>query len=278
MRFNARNVKEKKQNGDELFEAGRFHEACDIYTDAIKMLQTDPFDAHIKAKLFYRRALAHSKNEHLQNAIADCNDALSNCPKYHEALVFRAKCYNDMENYEQSVEDYLVAQSIKKTRDIEIALKEASLLKFKRRISRSEAEYKMSAAEKQDKAKNYPVALLLYSEAIKLCPKTATYYCKRSCLLMMKGDYDRALEDGHSAIAFDDKLKDGYYCVIKCCLALGNIDGAEQAIQQLIEIDPDIDKSYGEQCKQQRFLVDEAKRCFDKRDFKSARMCRRSKI
>lgn len=133
----------------------------------------------------------------------------------------------------------------------------------------------MRAAEKQDKIKNYAAALLLYSESIKLCPKTAIYYCKRSECLMMKGDYDRAIKDGYCAIACDNKLKDGYHCVIKCCIALGDIDEAEAAYNQLIEIDPDNDKSYGEQCKQQRFFVEEATRCLEKKDFKSAGMCRR---
>lgn len=136
MRFNARTLKVKKENGIELFEARRVHEACDIYTDAIKLLQTVPLDANIKAKLFYHRAQAHSKIKHFQNAIDDCNNALSNRPNYHEVFMLRAKCYNDIENYEQCVEDYLAAQSIKKTRETEIALREASIIKFKRRISR----------------------------------------------------------------------------------------------------------------------------------------------
>lgn len=132
----------------------------------------------------------------------------------------------------------------------------------------------MRAAEKQDKVKNYPAALLLYSEAIKLCPTTAKYYCKRAECLMMKGDYDRAIKDGHSAIACDNKLKDGYRCVIKCCLALGDIDEAEAAYNQLIEIDPDNDSAYEEQCKHQRFFIEEATRCFERKDFILAGMCR----
>lgn len=53
---------------------------------------------------------------------------------------------------------------------------------------------------------------------------------------MMMENYKDALNDGRKAISIDDKYTKAYERIIKCCLALGDVVGAEQAIEKLTKI------------------------------------------
>lgn len=134
------------------------------------------------------------------------------------------------------------------------------------------AENKKNDGNAQYKAQNYQVALRLYTEAITLCPDNAAYYGNRSACLMMMGDYKGALKDSRDAIQFDDTFAKGYDRIIKCCLSLGDIVGAEQAIRKLSDIgsNNDICNKYEEQCKQLRSVGDKINQCYEKMDYRTA--------
>lgn len=93
---------------------------------------------------------------------------------------------------------------------------------------------------------------------------------KVNCLMVM-GDYKGALRDGRTAVSLDVNSKEGFECIMKCCLVLGDVDGAEGASKRLNEIDPtnQIRKQYDGKCKQLRTLVDMAMQCFEKKDFQA---------
>lgn len=85
------------------------------------------------------------------------------------------------------------------------------------------------------------------------------------------GDYKGALKDSRDAIALDKKFEKGYDRIIKCCLSLGDIVGAEQAIKKLVEIgsNNDICSRYEEQCKQLRSLSEKTLQCYGKKDYRT---------
>lgn len=89
---------------------------------------------------------------------------------------------------------------------------------------------------------------------------------------MMMGDYKGALQDSRHAISIDNQFAKGYDRVIKCCLALGDIIGAELANKKLSEIgsNNDICNKYDEQCKQLRSYGDKITQCYEKKDFRTA--------
>lgn len=124
MRLKAKNLKEKKENGNNLFKAGKFRDAHKMYTEA---LDIDPLNKDINSKLYCNRALMNSKMGNIRDAIADCTSALGTNPNYLKVLLLRAKCYNDMENYEECVKDYEAALKIEKTYEVKQALKEAKI-------------------------------------------------------------------------------------------------------------------------------------------------------
>ncbi|KAJ4438713.1 hypothetical protein ANN_14660 [Periplaneta americana] len=84
----AKALKQKKEEGNEVFKAGRFNEAYNLYTDALKI---DPHNKSTNAKLYFNRATVCSKLGRLNEAVADCSSALELDENYLKALLRRAK-------------------------------------------------------------------------------------------------------------------------------------------------------------------------------------------
>lgn len=63
----------------------------------------------------------------LQDAVSDCTNALKINDKYTKALIKRARCYYELENFEESVKDYEAAYKMDKSNEIKHALKDAKL-------------------------------------------------------------------------------------------------------------------------------------------------------
>lgn len=88
---------------------------------------------------------------------------------------------------------------------------------------------------------------------------------------MMMGDYRGALKDSRDAVQMDDRFAKGYDRIIKCCLSLGDVVGAEQAIKKLSDIgsNNDICNKYEEQCKQLRSFGEKVGQSYEKKDFRT---------
>jgi DnaJ family protein C protein 7 len=63
----------------------------------------------------------------LTDAIRDCTDALKINDKYVKALLKRARCQYDLENFEEAVKDYEIALKLDKSMEVKNALKDAKL-------------------------------------------------------------------------------------------------------------------------------------------------------
>lgn len=90
---------------------------------------------------------------------------------------------------------------------------------------------------------------------------------------MKMGNYVGAYMEGCNAIDRDPKSKEGYECIIKCRLALGNLDGADRAVKDFIQIDPINGKHYAKQCDDLRSSLVLATQCMKQMDFEAAGMC-----
>lgn len=122
LRAKAKKLKELRENGNNLFKSGKFREALTFYTEALTI---DPLNSEINSKLYYNRALMNSKIGNIRDAIADCTSTINANANYLKAFLLRAKCYNNMENYEESVKDYEAALKIEKTNEIRQLLRDA---------------------------------------------------------------------------------------------------------------------------------------------------------
>lgn len=132
MRSKCKQLKEMKENGNMLFKSGRYREANVIYTDALKI---DELNKEINSKLLYNRALVNTRLGSIRDAVADCNRVLELNSHYLKALLLRARCYNDLEKFEEAVADYETALQQEKTPEIKRLLRDAkfALKKSKRK-------------------------------------------------------------------------------------------------------------------------------------------------
>lgn len=124
MRFKAKNLKEKKDQGYKLFTSGQFREAYYVYTETLKI---DSSNVSFNAKLHFNRALMTSKMaSNWNSAIYDATMALKMNPNYVKAYLLRAKCHNMMGNLKESMNDYNAALKIEKSPETERLLKEVT--------------------------------------------------------------------------------------------------------------------------------------------------------
>lgn len=123
MRTKVKNMKMNKDEGDYLFRTGQYREARDVYTETLKI---DASNVNFNAKLHFNRALISSKLGLVRDAIAECTKALKMTPNYVKAYLLRAKCHNEMENYEECAQDYESSLKIEKSSETERLLNEVT--------------------------------------------------------------------------------------------------------------------------------------------------------
>jgi len=109
MRAQLRQIEEAKKAGNEAFSAGRYAEAIQKYTEA---LEIDPENADLNVTFWTNRATARFKNGEYTAAVADCDAALAAAPRHIKALLRRAACKLELEDYKGAISDYEEAQAI----------------------------------------------------------------------------------------------------------------------------------------------------------------------
>ncbi|XP_020671929.1 TPR repeat-containing thioredoxin TTL1 isoform X1 [Dendrobium catenatum] len=108
-----RSVARARTRGNELFNAGKFEEACFAYGEGLKY---DPFNP----TLYCNRAACLSKLGQWEKSIKDCNEALKIYPHHTKALLRRAASNGKLERWAESVKDYEVLR-MELPRDSEVA-------------------------------------------------------------------------------------------------------------------------------------------------------------
>ncbi|KAK9290605.1 hypothetical protein L1049_008776 [Liquidambar formosana] len=98
---NARGVADARKSGNEFFRAGKYLEACTIYSHGLQYVPTN-------SVLLCNRAACRSKLGQWELAIDDCNAALTTKPNYSKALLRRAHSYARLKRWEESLRDYSV--------------------------------------------------------------------------------------------------------------------------------------------------------------------------
>jgi len=99
----AKSLKAKKEEGNTAFKAGNLEEAYKLYSEALLI---DPCNRSTNAKLYFNRATVTAKQKKTAECITDCDKALDLDPNYTKAMLRRAKCYMESEQYEEAVRDY----------------------------------------------------------------------------------------------------------------------------------------------------------------------------
>ncbi|XP_031503903.1 TPR repeat-containing thioredoxin TTL1-like isoform X1 [Nymphaea colorata] len=94
-----RAVARARARGNDLFNAGKFAEACSAYGEGLGYDPSNPV-------LYCNRAACRSKLGQWERAIDDCNNALRIQPNYTKALLRRAASNSKLERWSDAVHDY----------------------------------------------------------------------------------------------------------------------------------------------------------------------------
>lgn len=137
------------------------------------------------------------------------------------------------------------------------------------------AEAKKEKGNQLYKIKQYRSAVPFYTEAIELCPNTASYYGNRSACYMMLNNFQEALEDARRAIQLDPAFIKGYVRCLKCALALGDLTTAENAIRRIFELNEENVNINAEMesLKVLKQYEEEARKAYEKSDFRKVVYC-----
>ncbi|XP_011305686.1 dnaJ homolog subfamily C member 7 [Fopius arisanus] len=118
----AKQLKQKKEDGNAAFKANRYQEAYNLYTEA---LAVDPQNKLVNTKLHYNRALTAAKLGRLNESISECTEALNIDENYMKAILKRGSCYMELQEYEEAVRDFERACRVNQSRENRRLLMEA---------------------------------------------------------------------------------------------------------------------------------------------------------
>ncbi|KAI8979215.1 hypothetical protein BDF20DRAFT_487710 [Mycotypha africana] len=95
-------------------------------------------------------------------------------------------------------------------------------------------------ANEQYKQGQYAEAVKLYSQAIDISPKTATYYNNRAAALVMLKKYKEAANDCRTATELDPQNVKAFLRGGKCHLNMGNLEEASRLYNYALQLDSSI--------------------------------------
>ncbi|KAJ9152076.1 DnaJ subfamily C member 7-like protein [Pleurostoma richardsiae] len=114
-----------KEEGNNEYKAGRWQAAIDKYSAA---LEIDPFNKGTNSKLLQNRALCRIKLKQYDDAIADCEKAISLDPSYIKARKTKANALGQADRWEDAVKEWkAVAEADPEDRNIQREIKKAEL-------------------------------------------------------------------------------------------------------------------------------------------------------
>lgn len=119
-----------KEEGNAEYKSGRWDSAISKYTAA---LEIDPSNKGINSKILQNRALCRIKLKQYEDAISDCDRAISMDPNYLKARKTKANALGQAERWEDAVREWKSIQEIepedrgiaKEIRRAELELKKA---------------------------------------------------------------------------------------------------------------------------------------------------------
>ena len=109
MRARLKEFESLKKGGNDAFASGRYAEAIEKYTAAMDL---DPSNVDVCLTLYTNRATAKFRAKDYPGAIADCDAALGIQPRHFKALMRRAACRMETEEWQKAIDDYESAKEV----------------------------------------------------------------------------------------------------------------------------------------------------------------------
>lgn len=202
-------------------------ERCKIWkTD--ETIWTDVLEKYPRSAIaFNNRAAHYSKENQLDNALADFNNALQIYPKYFDSLIGRSTLYQKIGELDKSLVDAQLARAIR---------------------PEDERPYIcLGGVYFQQKA--YDKSLDVSNKALEINPNNAEGRLNRAILYSIKTDFQKALLDFNQFLQFRPNDPRGYLYRGIAYSKVGQLDAAIQDFNQTIQFMPSNGHAYFERSK-----------------------------
>ena len=252
--WKAKKLASKRKEGSFAFNAGNFHQAYDLYTEALSI---DPRNKSVNSRLYCNRATVCSKIGQVSEAIQDCTKALELDAGYIKAYLRRAKCYTEQELHEDAVQDYERVCEIDKTKENEKLLHDARLKLASGRVKI--LELKKEEGNAAFRAGKYKLAYDLYTEALDIDPDNksvnSVLFCNRAIVCSKLGQFYKAIDDCTKSIELQDFYSKAYFSRAKYYMEVELYEEAVKDYEKIYNRDRNLEN---------KKLLNHAKSMFEK--------------
>jgi tetratricopeptide (TPR) repeat protein len=212
----------RKNDGNDLFKAGKFEACIEMYSTAISINPNNP--------LFYtNRALAYSRVDKYAEAIDDTKEARSRDVNFLKSYVIQTKCQLATGRVEDACATLDSAPLAQQSQHDVVELREL-----------------VSAAAKDAgntlfKGKDMDGAVRMYTIAIACAPENHLLYSNRSAAYQAKGQWKSALQDAEKCVHINEYFPKGYLHMCRAELQLQRWDDAVSTVDMAESVLSDLD-------------------------------------
>jgi len=187
-----------------------------IFSLLSNILYADP-PLNPAAQNHFDKGIKHYNNNKFDSAIIEFNEAISIFPQYADAYLQRGNCYDNKNDPEKALENYIKASEYNK-----------KYLIF---------AYGYECAG--EKIQKYDDAIIALSRSIELGINSFIAHCMRGNSYSSKGDFVKAIEEYNEAIKLNPRVFQPYFSRGSQHIELGNIDEAIDDYEKSIKLCPD---------------------------------------
>lgn len=128
-----------KQKGNILFQAGKFHEAIETYSEGIE--KCEETESNLRAVLLTNRGFSHFRLSNSEECIRDCTEAIVADPDYTKAYYRRALAHEKLDEFEEAVSD------LEKCFNLDAAMKLSEQSRYKILVKKREEKFEKQKNE-----------------------------------------------------------------------------------------------------------------------------------
>eukprot|EP00128_Syssomonas_multiformis_P017252 Colp12_sorted_trinity150504_noHs@13270 len=217
---------QKKKAGNEAYKKGDYAEAVALYSEAIDLAPTI-------AANYGNRGAAYMMQEKYKLALADCMEALNLDKDFVKAHMRASKCYLALGNLEAARRHAQSAANL-----------EPHNAQVKQDLKTVESVYSYKTqAEAALAENNFTRASMLFTKALELSPQSVRLRLLKAEALVGLKDYPEALTIASDFLRLDSTNPDALYVRGLVLYMQGNNENAVSHFQTALKVDPDHSKS-----------------------------------
>jgi tetratricopeptide (TPR) repeat protein len=220
-------------------------------TESASEAFADESEPTTPAEEAFQRALEHEKKNELDEAIADCTEAIRSDPGNAMYLISRAEFYGEIREYDKASED---AAKVLETDPSNLRARllrgkmldrsgdpEKALIEFNTAVEQNPTSVQALSDRQNyfDRNNQHDKALADGNRIIQLEPQTLAGYLAQANSHAASGEYDQAMNYASGMIQRNSDSPIGYVTRATTRADRGDIEGAKKDLDRAVELSPD---------------------------------------